>query len=148
MDGRTVLYRGSLKSCNYHCSYCPFAKKPLSDKELRKDREQWDIFTRTFKKRSGEMGVGALMIAPYGEALIHPWYWEGRTGAYQRPSVDRSGGSADELQLFGREIIGDFYGSGRNSGKTEAVGNFSSGDDNRFGICKKVRTDGGQRCIT
>ncbi len=72
----------------------------------------------------------------------------GRTGAYQRPSVDRSGGSADELQLFGREIIGDFYGSGRNSGKTEAVGNFSSGDDNRFGICKKVRTDGGQRCIT
>ena len=91
MDGRTVLYRGSLKSCNYHCSYCPFAKKPLSDKELRKDREQWDIFTRTFKKRSGEMGVGALMIAPYGEALIHPWYWEGLAHISALPWIEAVG---------------------------------------------------------
>ena len=77
MDSHMVLYRGSLKSCNYRCSYCPFSKKPLSEKELEKDREQWNTFTGTFRANSRRLGTGALMVVPYGEALIHSWYWEG-----------------------------------------------------------------------
>ncbi len=111
MDGRTVLYRGSLKSCNYHCSYCPFSKKPLSDKELRKDREQWDIFIRTFKKGSGEMGVGALMITPYGEALIHPWYWEGLAHISALPWIEAVGAQTN-FSFSAEKSLGIFTAAG------------------------------------
>ena len=77
MTGRTVLYRGSLKSCNYHCSYCPFSKNRMNKRELDRDREQWFSFVRNFAEKAGAFGVRALMVVPYGEALIHPWYWEG-----------------------------------------------------------------------
>lgn len=76
-NGHMILYRGSLKSCNYHCSYCPFSKRKMSQKELEKDREQWGFFVRSLAEKGNELGVGALMAVPYGEALIHPWYWEG-----------------------------------------------------------------------
>lgn len=77
LEGRTVLYRGSLKSCNYRCSYCPFSKHPRSERELLKDREQWMRFWPSLLERAGNLGIRALMVVPYGEALIHPWYWQG-----------------------------------------------------------------------
>lgn len=77
MDKRMVLYRGSLKSCNYHCSYCPFSKHKSSEKELCKDREHWERFCDSIQKRAPVLKIRALMVTPYGEALIHPWYWEG-----------------------------------------------------------------------
>ncbi len=77
MDGQTVLYRGSLKSCNYRCAYCPFSKHPVSDRELKRDKEQWSSFVRTFPEKFRESKSRALLVVPYGEALIHPWYWEG-----------------------------------------------------------------------
>ncbi len=77
MDKRMVLYRGSLKSCNYHCSYCPFSKHRSSEKELYKDREQWERFCDSIHKRAQILKIGALMVTPYGEALLHPWYWKG-----------------------------------------------------------------------
>ena len=40
MNAKTLLYRGSLKSCNYHCSYCPFSKHPQSMRELTIEKEQ------------------------------------------------------------------------------------------------------------
>lgn len=72
-----VLYRGSLKSCNYRCSYCPFSKHGAAGKELAKDREQWFSFVEKYTGLAKELGMRAAMVAPYGEALIHPWYWEG-----------------------------------------------------------------------
>ncbi len=77
MAGRMVLYRGCLKSCNYQCSYCPFSKHPMSERELVRDKEQWLTFVNSYEERAGEMGIRAMMIVPYGEALIHSWYWEG-----------------------------------------------------------------------
>ena len=41
MSRPVVLYRGSLKSCNYCCSYCPFSKRRASERELQEDRERW-----------------------------------------------------------------------------------------------------------
>ncbi len=77
MGRRMVLYRGSLKSCNYHCSYCPFSKHPLSQKELARDRQQWLSFVRMYTERAESLEIHALMVTPYGEALMYPWYWEG-----------------------------------------------------------------------
>lgn len=77
MDKHMILYRGGLKSCNYHCSYCPFSKRPMSERELERDRLQWFSFVESFQKKAEAMRIGALMVVPYGEAMIHPWYWEG-----------------------------------------------------------------------
>ncbi len=77
MDRFELLYRGSLKSCNYRCSYCPFSKHRISEKELLKDREQWVHFVQTTEQYAAAHRIRTLMVAPYGEALIHPWYWEG-----------------------------------------------------------------------
>lgn len=77
MDRTMVLYRGSLKSCNYSCSYCPFAKHPRLNREMEKDRAEWLRFCRSLKERARELGKFGLMIVPYGEAMNHSWYWEG-----------------------------------------------------------------------
>ena len=70
-----IQYRGSLKSCNYGCSYCPFAKRPSSPSELLKDREDWMRFVGHLETQVEP--YGAVMVVPYGEALIHDYYWEG-----------------------------------------------------------------------
>ena len=75
MARNMIQYRGSLKSCNYGCSYCPFAKRPSSPSELLKDREDWMRFVGHLETQ-GEP-YGAVMVVPYGEALIHDYYWEG-----------------------------------------------------------------------
>ncbi len=87
MSQGEVLYRGSLKSCNYHCSYCPFSKHRSSERELERDKREWFRFVESLTDRMGgensqalateQGGFRALMVAPYGEALIHRWYWEG-----------------------------------------------------------------------
>jgi len=77
MIKNTILYRGSLKSCNYHCSYCPFAKHHELKQELEKDEKQFMAFCESVTSRAEELSIGAVFITPYGEALIHTWYWEG-----------------------------------------------------------------------
>lgn len=37
-DIHTLFYRGYLKSCNYHCGYCPFHKHARNDKNGTKPR--------------------------------------------------------------------------------------------------------------
>ncbi len=86
-----ILYRGSLKSCNYRCSYCPFSKHPGSKRELEKDREQWFSFVEDYRKSADRLGLGALMITPYGEAMIHSWYWQGLGRISALPGTDAVG---------------------------------------------------------
>ncbi len=90
MAGRTVLYRGVLKSCNYHCSYCPFSRHPASGRELLKDKEQWFSFLRFLTEKTS-WNIRALMVVPYGEALIHPWYWQGLAELSTLPQTDMVG---------------------------------------------------------
>lgn len=79
--GKTmILYRGSLKSCNYWCSYCPFSKHRGSAKEYNEDRQHWEQFLESVinhESKKGSLSIGGLMVVPYGEALIHSWYWQG-----------------------------------------------------------------------
>ena len=61
MDRHMVLYRGSLKSCNYHCSYCPFSKHPMSERELDRDLMQWCSFVKRLMKKAKALHIGALI---------------------------------------------------------------------------------------
>ena len=91
MTGNTLIYRGSLKSCNYRCSYCPFSKRRTSARELEQDRAQWFSFLQSFPGQAAASGIRALLIAPYGEALIHPWYWEGLAHISACQNIDAVG---------------------------------------------------------
>lgn len=69
-----VQYRGTLKSCNYACTYCPFSKRPASEAEWEKDEAALFRFYDSLKE--GTRPVDAVQIVPYGEAMIHPYYWK------------------------------------------------------------------------
>lgn len=71
---RQIYYRGSLKSCNYSCKYCPFSKGKWSEHGWKQDRNQLLQFVEKVGKSRFH---GAVQIVPYGEALIHEYYWEG-----------------------------------------------------------------------
>ncbi len=98
MYRRTILYRGSLKSCNYHCGYCPFSKHRCSERELEKDRTHWFRFCESLNERAETLNIRALMVVPYGEALIHPWYWEG-FGALTKPDAIDAAGAQTNLSF-------------------------------------------------
>lgn len=111
VNGLQLLYRGSLKSCNYRCSYCPFSKHRVSDRELGKDREQWAYFVETVRERAEGLKIRSLLVAPYGEALIHPWYWEG-FGRVSSVSGIRAVGAQTNLSFPIRESLELFLKAG------------------------------------
>jgi hypothetical protein len=76
MKGWSILYRGSLSSCNYGCTYCPFAKTANTAAELRSDARDVERFTDWVEEREEEIGI---LFTPWGEALPH--------AAYQRAIV-------------------------------------------------------------
>ena len=67
-----ILYRGPLSSCNYGCSYCPFAKTKNTAAELRVDAAGLERFLEWVEARP-DRPVGVL-FTPWGEALIHRAY--------------------------------------------------------------------------
>ena len=111
MGGHMVLYRGSLKSCNYKCSYCPFSKHAMSQEELVKDRRQWNLFVSTYLKQAENLNLRALMLVPYGEALIHPWYWTGLAGISASAGTDAVGAQTN-LGFSVKEALDDFRNAG------------------------------------
>lgn len=67
----TILWRGSLSSCNYGCSYCPFAKTHDNREALAKDRSALERFTDWVGAQEREISV---LFTPWGEALIRGYY--------------------------------------------------------------------------
>lgn len=104
-------YRGSLKSCNYRCSYCPFSKKKSSLKKLEDDRQQ--LFRFVERMNGQESLGGAVQIVPYGEALIHKYYWEGLARLSRNERIEAVGAQsnfsfpADEMLEFYQSQGGD-----------------------------------------
>lgn len=91
MDRKTVIYRGSIKSCNYSCSYCPFSKhRPLKG-ETEKDRNALERFCESISQRAETDNIGAVMITPYGEAAIHDYYWDAMAYLSRIPHLERVG---------------------------------------------------------
>jgi MoaA/NifB/PqqE/SkfB family radical SAM enzyme len=69
----SILYRGSLSSCNYGCEYCPFAKRTNTAIELTNDCAELDRFVNWVSNRHLTAKIGVL-FTPWGEALIHRYY--------------------------------------------------------------------------
>ena len=67
----SILYRGSLLSCNYDCSYCPFAKSQDSRESLAKDAAELTRFVEWVKQQSRPIRI---LFTPWGEALIRRCY--------------------------------------------------------------------------
>ncbi len=69
----SILYRGSLSSCNYGCEYCPFAKRTNTAIELANDKAELDRFVNWVSDRDPTDKIG-ILFTPWGEALIHRYY--------------------------------------------------------------------------
>ena len=67
----TILYRGPLNSCNYGCSYCPFAKRKVSRAVLQSDAERLERFIDWCENAPMRLSI---FFTPWGEALIHRHY--------------------------------------------------------------------------
>lgn len=81
-----VLYRGSLKSCNYDCSYCPFAKRRATAAERARDGAELQRFVRWVEHWPEPV---AIMFTPWGEALTEPHYREAILRLSHAESVER-----------------------------------------------------------
>jgi len=81
----SILYRGSLSSCNYGCQYCPFAKTLNSALELAQDKADLDRFVEWVSHRNNDhLGI---LFTPWGEALIHHYYQTAISKLTQLPQV-------------------------------------------------------------
>nr|WP_314605918.1 STM4011 family radical SAM protein [uncultured Janthinobacterium sp.] len=67
----SLLYRGTLSSCNYACGYCPFAKKRDSHATLARDAREVARFTGWVAAQKRDIGV---LFTPWGEALVRRQY--------------------------------------------------------------------------
>ncbi|OYO28639.1 STM4011 family radical SAM protein [Janthinobacterium sp. PC23-8] len=67
----SLLYRGTLASCNYACGYCPFAKKQDSRAALARDAREVARFTAWVAQQARPIGV---LFTPWGEALVRRHY--------------------------------------------------------------------------
>lgn len=68
----SILYRGPLSSCNYGCTYCPFAKHHETRAEHEADRLDLERFVGWVRdRRHDEISV---FFTPWGEALIRRRY--------------------------------------------------------------------------
>lgn len=67
----TLLYRGTLSSCNYDCAYCPFAKRVDSPEGLAQDRRELARFVSWCTQAARPL---ELLFTPWGEALVRRHY--------------------------------------------------------------------------
>ncbi len=148
MEKHMILYRGSLKSCNYHCSYCPFSKHPMSKRELSRDREQWESFVKSYQERAVSMRLGALMIVPYGEAMIHLWYPEGMARISGLSETDAVGAQTN-LSFSVKEFLSCYQQAGGEKQKLRLWATFhpEMTDVEEFAEkCREFRKAGIQIC--
>jgi MoaA/NifB/PqqE/SkfB family radical SAM enzyme len=81
-----ILYRGRLASCNYDCSYCPFAKRRDSRETLRQDAVELLRFTAWVEEQQEAM---AILLTPWGEGLVRRHYIEALVRLSCAPHVGR-----------------------------------------------------------
>jgi MoaA/NifB/PqqE/SkfB family radical SAM enzyme len=83
----TLIYRGPLESCNYDCSYCPFAKiKPLKA-SLELDKYSLNRFVSWIESMNTH--TFSVFFTPGGEALIYPWYQEAIQCLSKMPNIKK-----------------------------------------------------------
>jgi len=80
----SLLYRGTLESCNYDCHYCPFAKRRDSRARLARDADEVARFVAWAGGQERPLGV---MFTPWGEALVRRPYREAIHALSHMPHV-------------------------------------------------------------
>lgn len=86
--GKQFFYRGYLTSCNYACNYCPFSKRKMTESQREKDEKALWKFIEDMKQ---EKRKHAVQIVPYGEALVHEYYWRGLAALSQIATQEYTG---------------------------------------------------------
>jgi MoaA/NifB/PqqE/SkfB family radical SAM enzyme len=81
----SVMYRGHLTSCNYSCSYCPFAKRFETPIQLQRDKTSLQRFVDWMAAQTEERWK--ILFTPWGEALVRPWYRDALIELSHRPNV-------------------------------------------------------------
>lgn len=82
----SILYRGSLLSCNYDCSYCPFAKAQDDRESLARDAAELARFVSWVREQSCEINI---LFTPWGEAFIRRYYQDAIAELSKMPQVGR-----------------------------------------------------------
>ncbi len=83
----SILYRGTLSSCNYECHYCPFAKHWESPEELAEDKIGLQRFFDWVTTRNGDQI--SVFFTPWGEALVRQWYRDAVVHLSHLPHVSK-----------------------------------------------------------
>lgn len=82
----TLLYRGVLSSCNYSCSYCPFAKRHDTRATLARDAAE---LARFVDWAAGQARPLRVLFTPWGEALVRRHYREAMLALAALPHVSQ-----------------------------------------------------------
>jgi len=82
----SILYRGSLLSCNYDCYYCPFAKGKDTKKSLANDAFELRRFVDWVSKQKQPIRV---FFTPWGEAFVRRHYQDAIIDLGTIPHVER-----------------------------------------------------------
>lgn len=83
----SILYRGSLSSCNYACHYCPFAKHQESIAEHARDAAALERFV-TWVTQNTKLEL-SVFFTPYGEALVRKRYQDAMVTLSQLEHVQK-----------------------------------------------------------
>ena len=81
-----ILYRGRLASCNYDCSYCPFAKRSDTRATLARDAADLERFVRWVREYPDTV---AILFTPWGEGLVRKHYVQALVDLSHAPNVRR-----------------------------------------------------------
>jgi MoaA/NifB/PqqE/SkfB family radical SAM enzyme len=82
----SLLYRGRLSSCNYDCSYCPFAKTLDSRATLRRDANDLARFVAWVEQQTMALSI---LFTPWGEGLVRRHYREAMVRLSHLPHLQR-----------------------------------------------------------
>ncbi|WP_266158001.1 STM4011 family radical SAM protein [Dyella silvatica] len=82
----SLLYRGRLSSCNYDCSYCPFAKTRDSRESLRHDANELSRFVAWVEQQTMALSI---LFTPWGEGLVRRHYREAMVRLSHMPQLRR-----------------------------------------------------------
>ncbi len=84
----SILYRGPLSSCNYGCTYCPFAKHAETDAEHAADARALERFVDWVAGRDEDRL--SILFTPWGEALIRKRYQQVLVRLTNLPNVEKA----------------------------------------------------------
>ncbi len=138
---RQIYYRGSLRFCNYSCGYCPFSKEKKSRRQLEEDERELFQFVEEIGQKKF---AGAIQIVPYGEALIHRYYWRA-LAKLSRLSQIEAVGAQSNFSFSVEQMLGEFEKAGGEREKLRLWGTFHPdmvSEQDFLGVCHELKEAG------